>query len=352
VCSVTANTRHDGNEFLEAAARIPVQVSTVAYGLDRGDQALADLARPSEPGSRPHLPVRLEGRSRAGSTGDIRPWSDAQWSRTMVTMSGTDGTPKPKGVATGQSERASPHTPVAGHGHSFPIGRVAAIPIRLHWSFFLLIALVATVDWSAGGSAVVFGLAWIVALFTSVVAHEVAHCIVARRRGALVLGIVLFPLGGMSQLETMPKAPNDELAVAIVGPLTSLGIGLLLLVAGLVTGAHVWPPTLFVGNWCARLGWLNLLLGAFNLLPALPMDGGRVLRAALARHRSHLEATIVASRIARYLGTAMVVAGFLYDSWLILIGVFVLMGARAEEEAARHPSRRKGQATDQDISAS
>jgi Zn-dependent protease len=258
----------------------------------------------------------------------------------MVTMSGTDGTPNPQGTAAGRSERANPHTPVAGHGHSFPIGRVAAIPIRLHWSFFLLIALVAAVDWSTGASAIVSGLAWIVALFTSVVAHEVAHCIVARRRGAHVLGIVLFPLGGLSQLETMPRAPNDELAVAIVGPLTSLAIGLLLLVAGLVTGAHIWPPTLFVGSWWARLGWLNLLLGAFNLLPALPMDGGRVLRAALARHRSHLEATILAGRVARYIGMAMVVAGFLYDFWLILIGIFVLIGARAEEEAARHPPSR------------
>jgi Zn-dependent protease len=82
---------------------------------------------------------------------------------------------------------------------------------------------------------------------------------------------------------------------------------------------------------------LNLLLGAFNLLPALPMDGGRVLRAALARHRSHLEATLLAGRIARYLGMAMVIVGFVYDVWLLLIGVFVLVGARAEEEAARHP---------------
>ena len=79
------------------------------------------------------------------------------------------------------------------------------------------------------------------------VAHEVAHCIVARRRGARVLGMVSFPLGGFSQLETMPEAPNDELAVASVGPLTSLAIDLVLLVVGLVTGAHMWPPTLLRG---------------------------------------------------------------------------------------------------------
>ena len=237
----------------------------------------------------------------------------------------------------GPIPRKSPHTPVPGHGHSLSVGRVARIPIRLHWTFFLLVAFVAAVDWSSGPRSVVSGLAWIVALFASVVVHEIAHCLVARRRGAQVLGIVLFPLGGLSQLERMPTAPGDELAIAVVGPLTSLVLGTLLLIAGWVTGAHVWPPTLFAGSWLARLGWLNLLLGAFNLLPALPMDGGRVLRAALQRRHGHLEATLLAGRIARFVGLALVVVGFVLDVWLILIGIFVLLGARAEEEAARHP---------------
>jgi Zn-dependent protease len=240
--------------------------------------------------------------------------------------------------------RKGPRTPVAGHGHSLPVGRVAGVPLRLHWTFFLLIAFAVVVEWSEGEHAIVTGLVWIVALFTSVVAHEVAHCVVARRRGAHVLGIVLFPLGGLSQVDAMPEAPADELAVAVIGPLASLAIGVILLTGGLLIGSRVWPPTLFVGSWWARLGWLNVLLGAFNLLPALPMDGGRVLRAALARHRSNLEATIVAGRLARYLGLAMIVIGFLCDFWLILIGLFVLMGARAEEEAARHLPNEAGTA--------
>jgi len=248
-----------------------------------------------------------------------------------------DGTGRSKGPV-----RSSPHTPVAGHGHSVPMGRVLGIPVRLHWTFFLLIPFVAAVDWRLGVDAVLSGLVWLVALFASVVVHEVAHCVVARGRGAHVLGIVLFPLGGLSRVESMPEAPEDELAIAIVGPLTSLGLGIVLLVIGLFLGAHVWPPTLFVGSWWARLGWLNLLLGAFNLLPALPMDGGRVLRASLARHRSALEATLVAGRVARYLGMAMILVGFFYDFWLMLIGLFVLMGARAEEQAALHPPPRPG----------
>ncbi len=232
-----------------------------------------------------------------------------------------------------------PHTPVAGHGHSHPLGRVAGIPLRVHWTFWILVALVVVAEWSAGRAAVVAGLAWIVALFGFVVVHELAHCVVARRRGARVLGIVLFPLGGLSRLESMPERPSDELAVAIAGPAASVVVGIGLLFVGLVVGARVWPPTLFAGQWWARLGWLNVLLGLFNLLPALPMDGGRVLRALLERHRSRLDATVLAARIAWYIGAAMLVAGFLVDIWLMLIGVFVLLGARAEEEAARHPPR-------------
>ncbi len=255
----------------------------------------------------------------------------------MVVVSSDERKPLSGQPSDQRTRPTSPHTPVAGHGHSIPIGRIAGIPIRLHWTFWFLVALVVIVDWSAGRRAVAAGLAWIVALFASVVAHEIAHCLVARQRGARVLGIVLIPLGGLSRLESMPTEPDDELAVAIAGPLTSIALGAVLIGVALLSGQHVWPPTLFTGGWWARLGWLNMLLGAFNLLPALPMDGGRVLRASLARHRTNLEATLLAGRIARYIGVAMVVVGFVYDIWLILIGMFVLMGARAEEEAARHP---------------
>jgi Zn-dependent protease len=227
--------------------------------------------------------------------------------------------------------------PVRGHGNSVPIGRIAGIPIRMHWTFPLLIGLVVFVDWGSGPRAVASGVAWIILLFACVVVHEISHCLVARRRGVGVLGILLLPIGGLSQLDHMPEKPDDELAVAIVGPLTSLAIGLAAMAVAVLLGVKVWPPTLFAGSWWARLAWLNLLLAAFNLLPALPMDGGRVLRAALARHRSRLEATLLAGRIARVLALAMMVVGLLYDIWLLLIGMFVLLGAQAEEEAARHP---------------
>jgi Zn-dependent protease len=225
--------------------------------------------------------------------------------------------------------------------HSIPLGRVAGIRLQVHWSFLVLLAFVVLVEWGAGPGAVLAGLAWIGVLFACVVLHEIAHCVVARRRGGGVLGILLLPIGGMSRMDRLPSAPADEAAIAVAGPATSVAIGALSLAVGAAIGSSMWPPTLFAGSPWARLGWLNLLLGAFNLLPALPMDGGRVLRAVLARHRTKLEATRIASTVARVLAVAMVAVGFFWDFWLILIGVFVYLGAAGEEAQAEDEKRRR-----------
>lgn len=218
---------------------------------------------------------------------------------------------------------------------SVRIARIGGIDIRMHWTFLVLVILVVWVNISSGASTVGVGLLWIAAVFASVLVHEYAHCVVARRRGAVVEDILLLPIGGLSQLKKMPERPADEFAIAIVGPLTSLGLAAALAVAGgVVFGAHLWPPTLFAGSWFARLAWLNALLGGFNLLPALPMDGGRVARALLERRHDRLTATRQAARIARILAVVMIVGGIFYDFWLVLIGFFVYLGASAEEQAA------------------
>ena len=222
------------------------------------------------------------------------------------------------------------------------IGRIDGITIRVHWTFLLLVALVVVGNAPAGVGTVVRGVVWIVALFASVVAHELAHSIVARRRGADVQGILLLPIGGLSQLDEMPEDPRDEAAIAAAGPAASIAAGFGFLAVGLVMSSQVWPPTLLAGSWLARLGWLNLVLGAFNLLPALPMDGGRLLRAVLARHRDRAEATHLAGGVARALAAVMIVVGIGYDLWLVLIGVFVWVAASAEEEASRRPHRDPG----------
>jgi len=217
---------------------------------------------------------------------------------------------------------------------SMPLGRLLGVPLEVHWSFSLLLALVAFTAAPRGAAAVAAGLAWVVALFACVVVHELAHCIVARRKGATVRRIVLLPIGGVSQLEAMPEAPRDEFDVAAVGPLTSFVLAVALGVVAVAAGAHLWPPTLIAGNWWVRLAWLNALLAVFNVLPALPMDGGRMLRATLARHRPRAQATAAAARVARVIGSAMILVGILFDFWLVLIGIFVVLGAAAEQGAA------------------
>jgi len=215
---------------------------------------------------------------------------------------------------------------------SIRVARIFGIDVRVHWTFLLLIAVVALT--STDRSEFLMNLLWIVAVFGSVLPHELSHCFVARRRGAIVKDILLTPIGGMSEMQQIPRAPSDEAAIAVVGPLTSVALGLVLLGMGALAGARLWPPTLFAGSWFARLAWLNLLLGAFNLLPALPMDGGRVLRALLARNHDQKTATRMAGRVARVLAVVMAVVGVLYDYWLVIIAIFVWLGARSEESAA------------------
>jgi Zn-dependent protease len=233
--------------------------------------------------------------------------------------------------------------PPGGHRvrSSVRIARIWGVDIRLHWTFLALVLLI----WAASGNGTM-GMAawtlWLLAVFGSVLLHELAHCVVARRRGAVVEDILLTPIGGMSQLREMPQKAGDELAIAIVGPLASLGIAVVAAMGAILTGARAWPPTLFAGSWYARILWLNALLGAFNLLPALPMDGGRVLRAALARHSDRKTATQRAARVARFVASAMIVVGFFYDLWLVFIGVFLLLGASAEEQAAQAPENDGG----------
>jgi len=215
------------------------------------------------------------------------------------------------------------------------IGRVGGVPISVHWSFSFLILLVILSDLGAPSSAVFWLLLWIVALFASVTFHELSHCAVARHLGLKVEGIVLLPVGGVSQISGLPGPPDVELKVAGAGPLSSIGLAAIFALFGLVSGVRLWPPTLFAGSWLSRLAWLNLLLAAFNLLPALPMDGGRVFRAILARRRGEPEATRIAAVVAQMLAVAMILLGFLVDLWLMIIGLLVFVGASGERQSAR-----------------
>lgn len=222
---------------------------------------------------------------------------------------------------------------------SLTIAKVAGIPIRVHASFLLLVLLVASsASRLHSTSEVVTYIVWLVLLFVSVTVHELSHSVVAKRLGLTVRDIVLLPIGGVSQIEGMGTSAAIEGKVAIAGPLSSLVIGGVFLGIAAATGTHVWPPSLDInaGTWLSRIGWLNLALAAFNLLPALPMDGGRVFRSVLSRFVDGVRATRIASGLAAVLAVVMGVVGYREgDFLLILIAVFVFLGAMSERQSAQ-----------------
>jgi Zn-dependent protease/CBS domain-containing protein len=212
--------------------------------------------------------------------------------------------------------------------YSLKIFSVFGIPIELHISFLLLmlaIYFVALFNLIPGVSLTIAVL--ITLLFVAVVIHELTHCYVAVGYGVEIERVVLLPIGGVSQMKELPKDPHQELRIAVVGPLSNL------VIAGIL-----YPFYLYFGHFLSTdLNFLlyytillNLLLGLFNLLPAFPMDGGRVLRAYLAERMNFIRATKLAASIGKQLAIIMAIIGIFINPFLILIAIFVYLGADQE----------------------
>jgi Zn-dependent protease/CBS domain-containing protein len=222
---------------------------------------------------------------------------------------------------------------------SWKIGRVAGIDVRVHATFILLLAWVALVFYRESGTAAgaARGVLFTLALFASVVAHEFGHALVARRFGVPTKNITLLPIGGVARLEYIPDRPKQEFWIAIAGPAVTLGIVGLLYLMLRVLGSAVIPASAAVGGtraeFLAQLFWVNVTLLLFNLLPAFPMDGGRVLRAVLALHMDYLRATDLAARVGRSFALLFGVVGVFYNPFLVLIALFVWLGAASESSA-------------------
>jgi Zn-dependent protease len=218
---------------------------------------------------------------------------------------------------------------------SFKIGSAWGIPIELHLTFVLLI--IAVLGLSIYYNQI-YSFILIVFLFVFVLFHELAHSVVARRYNIKVRKIILYPIGGVSEIEEIPENPQIEWRMAFAGPATSLLMGAALVGVNFVSPLKlIFPPSsvlLSTGNLVLDLGYLNLLLGAFNLLPAFPMDGGRLLRALLAERMDFTDATKYASYTGRILGIGMAVFGIVFPAYLLLmvVGVFVYIGASEEAE--------------------
>lgn len=217
---------------------------------------------------------------------------------------------------------------------SWKIIRLAGIDVYVHATFFILITWIGLSYWQVEGTlaAVVSGVGFILALFACVVLHEFGHALTARRYGIRTRHITLLPIGGVAALEGMPKDPKQEIAVALAGPavnlVIALGLWLWLNVSnGLQPLGHF---SLTGGSFLERLMLINIFLAIFNLLPAFPMDGGRVLRAALAMRMDRNRATQAAAKIGQGLALWLGFIGLLYNPFLMFIALFVWIGAAAE----------------------
>jgi Zn-dependent protease len=224
---------------------------------------------------------------------------------------------------------------------SLKIARISGIDIFIHWTFALLLAYVLYVNLQAGqgGRELFWSLAFIMTIFFIIVLHELGHALTAKRFGIKTRGITLLPIGGVAQLERMPDKPKEELLVALAGPLVNIVLaGLLFLFISIPDTQEEALRQLSAVNadtFLFQLFYVNLALAIFNMIPAFPMDGGRVLRALLSMRMNRLTATLIAARVGQFLAILFMVAGIFYNPFLIFIGLFVIFGAQAETEQSR-----------------
>jgi Zn-dependent protease len=232
---------------------------------------------------------------------------------------------------------------------SIHLGRIAGIRIGAHWSLIVVFALIAfslsgsllpaEVPGQPVGAYWTVGLAAALCFFGSLLAHELAHAVLARRAGIEIEGITLWLFGGVARLRADAAGPTAEARIAAIGPATSLAVAALFGVVWYALSSVGAPPLLTAGaGW---LAFINALLGVFNLLPALPLDGGRLLRALLWRRSGKLmSATVTAARVGRVLAFLMIAAGIviffmgdvLNGIWFAFLGWFLLGASRSEEE--------------------
>ena len=230
---------------------------------------------------------------------------------------------------------------------SWRVGSIAGIALYVHATFVLLLAWIALGEYQASGSALAAlgGVLFVLAIFAAVVLHELGHALAARRYGIRTRDITLLPIGGVARLEAMPREPRQELVVALAGPAVNVVIAGLLYLWLMATGGV--PSLLDTAaisegfldrTFVARLLTVNIWLVLFNLIPAFPMDGGRVLRALLAmRSGDFAQATETAARVGRFFALVFGIVGLFVigNPFLVLIALFVWLGAAGEAAAAQ-----------------
>lgn len=222
---------------------------------------------------------------------------------------------------------------------SFKLGKVAGIGIFIHWTFTLLILYIIFMNYKSGQNTtqIIWSVVFILCIFSTVLLHELGHALAAKKYNIKTKDITLLPIGGLARLERIPEKPLEELIVAFAGPLVNITLAF-------ITGIFIAIPgtseQLMVelsngvneNNFFLNFFLVNFWLAIFNLIPAFPMDGGRILRALLSFKLQRHIATRISARIGQLLAMGFIIFGFFSSPVLIFIGVFVIIGAQVEAD--------------------
>lgn len=219
--------------------------------------------------------------------------------------------------------------------YSLYLGKVKGIQISIHWTFLILILWIvfANLRYGSDFNEILWSVGFILVIFLCVILHELGHAIAAQQFNIKTSDITILPIGGVARLESIPEKPREELIVALAGPAVNLIISAVLYpfvrfstdLTELEALNRIGPE-----NFLAALMSVNIWLALFNLIPAFPMDGGRVLRALLGFKLSHARATRIAATIGQVLAIVFVFLGFVFNPFLVFIGFFIFLGAQAE----------------------
>ncbi len=227
---------------------------------------------------------------------------------------------------------------------SITIARVAGSEIKIHLTFLILLAWIGLVQYASGGAtAALTSVVFVTAIFACVVLHELGHALVARRYGITTPDITLLPIGGLARLSRIPDNPAEEIAIAVAGPLVNVAIAFILVAFGAQLDlAAFFTAQNSTPSFLTQLASVNLILALFNVIPAFPMDGGRVLRALLSFSLGRRRATEIAARIGQGLAFAFGFLGLMSgNAILVFIAIFIYLAAASEagdaglREAAR-----------------
>ena len=221
---------------------------------------------------------------------------------------------------------------------SIPAGRLFGVDLRIHLTFLFLLAFVwFTQSVTMGTSGAMRGVALVGIIFACVVLHELGHALVAGGSGVMVRSIILLPIGGVTLMDDAAQRshPAREIRISVAGPLVNLIIAAVsgALILTFMPQVKLWAhPYVYAGNLPRALFWGNVFLGAFNLLPAYPMDGGRILRAFLAERMEYVRATRLAVTVGQGFAMLFIFLG-VWNTWLMLIGFFLFVGAQLEDRS-------------------